>query len=173
MSEFIQHLCLLDMFRTSPVHHQERFVQAVFADFVCGNTRTARHVQPLQRNGWTCRVVRTVVPHNKSANTACTKRSWWWTGKVRNISSKHKCWINSLIKTLCVSCWTAYICVWCRVLLYYCHIKLQIATAFVRKEAQPPYSTFIWLTKRIWNPAYGFCLEERVHYLYLIQSVES
>ena len=33
MSEFIQHLCLLDMFRTSPVHHQVRFVQAVFADF--------------------------------------------------------------------------------------------------------------------------------------------
>ena len=40
LSEFIQHLCLLDMFRTSPVHHQERFVQAVFADLVCGNTRT-------------------------------------------------------------------------------------------------------------------------------------
>ena len=34
------------MFRTSPVHHQERFVQAVFADLVCGNTRTTRHVQP-------------------------------------------------------------------------------------------------------------------------------
>ena len=33
MSEFIQHLCQLDMFRTSSVHHQERFVQAVFADF--------------------------------------------------------------------------------------------------------------------------------------------
>ena len=26
-------------------------------------------------NGWTCRVVRTVVPHTKSANTAGTKRS--------------------------------------------------------------------------------------------------
>ena len=35
------------MFRTSPVHHQERFVQAVFVDLVCGNTRTAGHVQPL------------------------------------------------------------------------------------------------------------------------------
>ena len=23
----------------------------------------------------------------KSANTACTKRSWWWTGEVRNMSS--------------------------------------------------------------------------------------
>ena len=34
------------MFRTSPVHHQERFVQAVFADLVCGTTvRTTRHVQ--------------------------------------------------------------------------------------------------------------------------------
>ena len=60
------------MFRTSPVHHQERFVQAVFTDLVCGNTRTARHVQLLQsNNGWTCRVVRTVVPHTKSANIAC------------------------------------------------------------------------------------------------------
>ena len=37
------------MFRTSPFHHQERFVEAVFADLVCGNTRTTRHVQPLQR----------------------------------------------------------------------------------------------------------------------------
>ena len=36
------------MFRTLPVHHQERFVQAVFADLVCGNTRTTRHVQPLK-----------------------------------------------------------------------------------------------------------------------------
>ena len=51
------------MFRTSPVHHQERFVEAAFADLVCGNTRTTRHVQP-------CRVVR-VLPHTKSANTAC------------------------------------------------------------------------------------------------------
>ena len=55
MSEFIQHLSKLYMFRTSSVHHQERFVQAVCADLVCGNT---------------CRVVR-VLPHNKSANTAC------------------------------------------------------------------------------------------------------
>ena len=35
------------MFRTSSVHLQERFVQAVCADLVCGNTRTAGHVQPL------------------------------------------------------------------------------------------------------------------------------
>ena len=27
------------MFQTSSVHHQERFVQAVFADLVCGSTR--------------------------------------------------------------------------------------------------------------------------------------
>ena len=38
------------MFRTSSVHHQERFVQAVFADLVCGNMRTTRHVQPLLRS---------------------------------------------------------------------------------------------------------------------------
>ena len=37
------------MFRTSPVHHQERFVQAVFADLLCGTTvRTTRHVQPVR-----------------------------------------------------------------------------------------------------------------------------
>ena len=37
------------MFRTSSVYHQERFVQAVCADLVCGTTvRTTRHVQPLQ-----------------------------------------------------------------------------------------------------------------------------
>ena len=54
---------------------------------VCGNTRTTRHVQPLLCNSWTCRVVRTVAPHTKSANTACTKRSWWWTGEVCNMSS--------------------------------------------------------------------------------------
>ena len=39
------------MFRTSLVHLQERFLQAVCADFVRGNMRTARHVQPLLRNG--------------------------------------------------------------------------------------------------------------------------
>ena len=59
-------------------------------------------------NCWMCRAVR-VLPHTKSANTACKKRSWWWTGEVWNMSSWHKCWINSLIETLCVSCWTAYI----------------------------------------------------------------
>ena len=38
------------------------------------------------RNGWTCRVVR-LLPHTKSAHTACKKRSWRWTGEVRNMSS--------------------------------------------------------------------------------------
>ena len=28
------------MFRTSPVHHQERFLQAVFADLVCSTRIT-------------------------------------------------------------------------------------------------------------------------------------
>ena len=36
------------MFRTSLIYHQERFVQAVFADLVRGTTvRTTRQVQPL------------------------------------------------------------------------------------------------------------------------------
>ena len=43
------------MFRTSPVHHQERFVQAVFAHLVCGTTvRTTRHVQLLRSCGKNC-----------------------------------------------------------------------------------------------------------------------
>ena len=67
------------MFGTSPVRRQERFLQAVFADLVCGNTRTTRHVQSLRsckknflqlRNGWTCRIVR-VLPRTKSAHRAC------------------------------------------------------------------------------------------------------
>ena len=33
---------------------------------------------------WTCRVVR-VLPHTKSANTACKRHSWWWTDEVRNM----------------------------------------------------------------------------------------
>ena len=34
---------------STSVHHQEHFVQAVFADLVCGTTvRTTRHVQPLR-----------------------------------------------------------------------------------------------------------------------------
>ena len=44
------------MFRNSPVHHQERFVQAVFADLICGNTRTARHIQPYK-------IVVRILPH--------------------------------------------------------------------------------------------------------------
>ena len=47
------------MFRTSSVHHQERFVEAVFVVllFVLLDTSS--------RNGWTGRVVRTVVPPTK------------------------------------------------------------------------------------------------------------
>ena len=46
------------MFRTSSVHHQERFVEAVFVVllFVLLDTPS--------RNGWTCRVLR-VLPHTK------------------------------------------------------------------------------------------------------------
>ena len=33
MSKFIHHVYQLDMCRTPSVHHQERFVQVVFADF--------------------------------------------------------------------------------------------------------------------------------------------
>ena len=61
------------MFRTSPVHHQERFVQykLYLQTLVCGTTvRTNRHFQPLLRNSRTYRVVR-VLPHTKSAHTAC------------------------------------------------------------------------------------------------------
>ena len=54
MSEFIQHLCYLDMFRTSSVHHQERFVQAVVANFgmwyYCAHYSTRPAVTS---NGWT------------------------------------------------------------------------------------------------------------------------
>ena len=55
------------------------FLEAVLADLVCGNMRTTQHVQPLRScrkfflqlcNSWTYRVVR-VLPHTKSANTAC------------------------------------------------------------------------------------------------------
>ena len=46
------------------------FLQAVFVDLLCGTiVRTTRHVQPLL-NDCTFRVVR-VLPHTKSANTAC------------------------------------------------------------------------------------------------------
>ena len=38
MIEFINHICYLYVFRTSPVHLQERFLQAVCADLVCGTT---------------------------------------------------------------------------------------------------------------------------------------
>ena len=55
------------MFRTSPVHYRERFVQAVFADLVYGNMRTTRHVQPLQ----SCRKAVFAITEKKSANYIC------------------------------------------------------------------------------------------------------
>ena len=36
------------------------------------------------RYSWTCPVVR-ILPHTKSAHTACKKRSWRWTGEVQNM----------------------------------------------------------------------------------------
>ena len=68
------------MFRASSVHHQERFVQAVFADWyvvirVLLDTSSRYEVVGRNefftqfRNSWTCRVVR-VLPHTKSAHTA-------------------------------------------------------------------------------------------------------
>ena len=54
------------MFRSSSVHHQERFVQAVFADLVRGNTvRTARHVQPLR----SCRKTALMFTTTRSSGT--------------------------------------------------------------------------------------------------------
>jgi hypothetical protein len=43
MIDFIHNICQLYMFRTSQVHPQERLLQAVCADLLCGNTRTARY----------------------------------------------------------------------------------------------------------------------------------
>ena len=64
------------MFRTSSVHHQERFVEAVFADF---------------GNGWTCRVVRVfmnahLLLQQMVSFQRVTLESRNWTDEVRNIS---------------------------------------------------------------------------------------
>ena len=74
------------MFRTSSVHHQERFVQAVFADLVCGNTRTTRHVQLLL---WYV-VIRVLLD--------TSSRYFVTTDDTRSLQYQ-----------VCVSCWTAYI----------------------------------------------------------------
>ena len=59
MIEFKHHVCQLDMFRTSPAHLQERFVQAVFGDLVCAVIRVLLDTSSSYVcNGWTCRVVR-------------------------------------------------------------------------------------------------------------------
>ena len=44
------------MFRPHRSIFRSVCLQAVFAGLVRGNTRTTGHVQPLFRNGWTCRV---------------------------------------------------------------------------------------------------------------------
>ena len=38
------------MFRTSSVHYQERFLQAVLAELVCGNMRITQHVHVSSTN---------------------------------------------------------------------------------------------------------------------------
>ena len=78
--------------RCSPTRYTKCFNEWVYSSLML-----ARHVSDL------------IGPHSKSANTGCKKRSCWWTDEVRNMSSWQKCWINSFIETLCVSCWTAYI----------------------------------------------------------------
>ena len=106
------------MFRISSVHPQEHFVEAVFADLVCGTTvRTIRHVQPLRSDGWTWRIVRTVVPHTKSANTACKTLLRMDRCGPKRVELTYVMNKNSVIKTLCVSFWTAYILRWC----YFAH----------------------------------------------------
>ena len=49
----------------------EFYLSHMLARQVSDLTGPSRHVQPLRSNGWTCRAVRTAVPHTKSANTAC------------------------------------------------------------------------------------------------------
>jgi hypothetical protein len=54
-------------------------------------------------NGWTYRVVRynvwtylvvRVLPHTKSAHTACKRHSWGLTCEIRNMSSQQVLWIK-------------------------------------------------------------------------------
>ena len=47
MSEFIEHVLLALHVSDLTGPSSGTFLQAVFADLVCGNTRTTRHVQPL------------------------------------------------------------------------------------------------------------------------------
>ena len=108
------------MFRTSPVHHQERFTSCITSYQIC-------------------------------------KYSLWNApddGPVRSETcwAKHTWWIKSLIKTLCVSCWTAYIfqevvtqrLEWC------CHRPAWASTTFFfeffysQRRAEGPQSAFIY-----------------------------
>ena len=74
MSEFIQSRMLARHVSDLTGPSLGAFLQAVFADLVCGSTRTTRHVQLLGSfgknflqfcNGWTCRIVR-VLPHSNT-----------------------------------------------------------------------------------------------------------
>ena len=67
------------MFRTSLVLHQERFVQAVFEDLVCGNTRTTRHVQPLQDD------IRSLQYQVNTVGTLCECERWCLTRMEEHI----------------------------------------------------------------------------------------
>ena len=93
------------MFRTSSVHHQERFVQAVCADLVCGTTvRTTRHVQ-LHVSSST---------HNSTTYQICEYSLYKTLLTMGRWGPKHVELTWVLIKTYslrqhCVSCWTTYI----------------------------------------------------------------
>ena len=76
------------MFRTSSVHLQERFVEAVFADLVCGNTRTTYQSLRIQ-------LVQNAPDDGPVRSETCRA----------NICDEQ----TYSLKSLCVSCWTAYI----------------------------------------------------------------
>ena len=61
------------MFETSSVHHQESFVQAVFADFGMWYYCAYYSTRPVVTDGRVEQYAYYHIP--KSANTTCTKRS--------------------------------------------------------------------------------------------------
>ena len=75
------------MFWTSLVHLQERFLQAVRADLVCGNTRVTRHVR--------CR-------NDTQHNTLHASETPWI---VLNICGNGEVLVNvgTIVKNLCAS----------------------------------------------------------------------
>ena len=94
-------------------------LQAVFAVLVCGNTRTTRHVQPLGicrkfflqlHNGWTCWVV-CILPHTKTANTACKTLLMMDRWGLKHVQLTYV--MNKLTKkTLCILLDCIYITRW-------------------------------------------------------------